>query len=209
MGVIFNKVLLTGYNMTKRCFCSQTINPSLEGSAIYEEDYCSTYCRIYDEKGLEPINGQEKTGLKQLSGLMYSPVVKMPCDYCGVEFRLKGSEKRKMNANFCSKECHKKITKLKIKKSLLNYTIIKSLHHHKKHGEGWITLDRLNEIMSRSRNFKSTSRRLSMFLKTWIGRGLVEKKMVGSKSHYRLSDMGLNYPIAKVFVDCIPKKVVN
>jgi len=196
--------------MSANCFCSNPINPCSAQSAIWEENYCSKYCREFDSRGLETIKGDIKTGLKQMSGLRYMPKIEISCDYCGDGFDLSSGRGATSNANFCSRDCFLKISKLNIQKSFLHYNMIKVLLHHRKFKDGWLSVSALNEIMARSRNFKSNTRRLSQLLRLWVSRGLIDKKQINTRvTEYRLNEIGINNPIGKVFVDLIPKKVVN
>tara|TARA_R110002126_G_scaffold169312_1_gene317919 strand:+ start:1780 stop:2370 length:591 start_codon:yes stop_codon:yes gene_type:complete len=196
--------------MAITCICSKPVNPSAPNSPIWEEEYCSTYCREYDARGLEPIRGDIKTGLKQMSGIFYMPNIDIPCDYCGVEFPLTSARGAESNAQFCSRTCFLQVSNLNIQRSLVHYTMIKILLHNRKFRDGWLSVSQIDEVMCRSRNFKSNSRRISQFLRLWVSRGLLEKKVITARhTEFRISNVGINNPIAKVFVEMIPKKVIK
>jgi hypothetical protein len=187
--------------MTITCICSKPANPIALNASIWEEQYCSTYCREFDARGLEPIRGDIKTGLKKMSGIYYMPKIDIPCDYCGEDFSLSSKAGANSNAHFCSVDCYRKVSNLNIQRSLVNYTMIKILHHNRKFGNEWLSINTIDETMCRSRNFKSNPRRISQYLRIWVSRGLLEKKVVSTRlTEFRLSNVGLTNPIGKILL---------
>ena len=171
----------------KSCYCGRQIDPhaALHTTNRIEEDYCSTYCRLYQERGME----------KDSIGRPIHPHIEIPCDMCGESLILK-YEFEKSNRSFCSRACYSALRGVRKRRGHIQYCILKVLKHKNK----WMTAEEICNITGRYGDTLSNTMRICRLLMRWVTRGVVQRK--GDKQYeYRFSDDYAQKPLAGIVRD--------
>lgn len=166
------------------CKCGRSITPNSNAASFCEEQYCSKYCRLFDERNMEMENRADKlkeSGSKfhkNFSGFWDYPEIKDECLCCGGEVILRYND-CDCDRRYCSRECSRKIlTSKKVRKSAKVFPMLYFLRHERLHGgnDGWVTNERIMEVMQRKNNQSGKSAVWPSILRLWISRGWVEKR---------------------------------
>ena len=169
--------------------CSRSFNPlnPQKGDLAWEETYCSNYCRLFDERGLEkvPFDG----GNKHHKNKLRWPRIPIKCEMCDNEILIV-LDKEKSNKRYCSRPCYNKL-KTSQKRGILNTLNI--LHYleynHKYNNNQWLSPADISDKCSRKGVCCSAST-VGLLMKRWREAGIV--KCQGSrKMEYQLDKLGL------------------
>lgn len=131
-------------------------------------DFCSMYCKLYDEQDLKPIPMGDSKHHKNHTKL---PPIPRRCDYCKKEFELIYTNK-KANATFCSAICCRET--IKGRKAWFNYQLLRVLRDI-----GPSTSKDISKILSnwdKQLGGNMTPRRIGGSLAIWTRRGVVFKQ---------------------------------
>lgn len=143
--------------------------------------YCSDFCRLFKEQGLEKVKGRY-------------PAISVECSFCGEEsLARKGTGYVKQ---FCSPACKSKLKLSPVRRPTMNHFM---LFYLKRNG-GWLTAQGLTNILSRY-GHQGNAGRWSGLLARWVRLGAVEmRKAEGSSaSEYRFNPQ-VKTPVAKIVV---------
>ena len=185
----------------RKCSCGREIDPYALSASFFEEDYCSEYCRVFDQKGLKIVNGEEKYGKAQFKGFNWWPVIEINCEMCEKSTELR-YDWENANRQFCSRACFNKMKMVKKRRSQMHYAALRLLRHRHRHCvDGWISAATMCEIMNRRRDFTGNPRRWGNMMTKWVKRGIVESRSEHPRE-YRLKNEYLNVPLAKLFYEC-------
>ena len=184
--------------MTKSCpVCDRAIraeNPS-KGDSVYEEHYCSHYCRLFEEQGLEKIPRLNKYHTGRFSW----PEIHIPCEMCSKPTLL-SHEIERGNRKFCSMKCHHLLKSAKKRRMEIGHLLLCILRHRATYfsqKESWMGANLIAEYMGRTTR-KINSQRVSSMLKRWIASGLVESK--NGEYRFNLKKLGKT-PLGKALYD--------
>lgn len=170
-------------------------NPS-KGDRIYEEVYCSHYCRLFDEQGLEKIQRLNKYH----SGMSRWPEIHIPCEMCA-EPTLLLHHMEKSNRQFCSTTCHHLLKSGKKRHMDIGHLLLSILKHRATYSPAtsWMKAELIARYMGRTTR-QMTSHRVSSILKRWVASGIVEH----SDKEYRFDLQRLDkIPLAKFMYDWV------
>jgi len=182
----------------KPCNCGREINPLALKASIFEEQYCSEYCRVFQTNNLSILNGEIDLGNSQLRGFNWWPIIEIPCEMCEKPTELR-YEWEAADKQFCSRLCYTKMKTARPRKSQMNYAMLRLLRHRRRHyGEGWVSAGVIHEIMSRRRDVIGNPRRWGGLLQRWVKRGVVEIQR-GTPNQYRLHLDHITGPLAQMF----------
>ena len=178
--------------------CQRTIradNPS-KGDRIYEEDYCSHYCRLFAEQGLEKTQRLHKFH----SGMFRWPEIHISCEMCAAPTLLL-HDIEKGNRQFCSIACHHLFKGARRRHMDMGHILLSILKHHATYYPelSWMKAELIARYMGRSGR-QITSHRISSMLKRWVASGIVEYKDI--QYHFNLDKLG-NTPLAKFMYDWV------
>jgi len=187
--------------MAKTCECGNKV-PAKGGGAVYENDYCSRYCREFYSRGLKKI---PKSSSKHHKTHLKYPVIDCDCLGCGKSFEItaKKSDKGRHQA-WCSQQCLNKVRGAPVRRASITFTMLALLKHRRKYGiyGGWMNHEEVFNIMQ---NFNNSSGKNSFtsLLPIWHKKGVLEKKerQGDRRAEYRMSDWGLRTPLGKVFFE--------
>ena len=187
--------------MAKTCECGNKV-PAKGGGAVYENDYCSRYCREFYSRGLKKI---PKSSSKHHKNQLKFPVIDCDCLGCGKSFEItaKKSDKGRHQA-WCSQQCLDKVRGAPVRRASITFTMLALLKHRGKYGiyGGWMNHEEVFNIMQ---NFDNSSGKNSFtsLLPIWHKKGVLEKKdrQGDRRAEYRMSDWGLRTPLGKVFFE--------
>lgn len=187
--------------MAKTCECGNKV-PVRGGGAVYENDYCSRYCREFYSRGLKKIS---KSSSKHHKNHAKFPVIDCDCLGCGKSFEItaKKSDKGRHQA-WCSRQCLNKVRGAPVRRASITFTMLALLKHRGKYGiyGGWMNHEEVFNIMQ---NFNNSSGKNSFtsLLPIWHRKGVLEKKdrQGDRRAEYRMSDWGLRTPLGKVFFE--------
>lgn len=187
--------------MAKTCECGNKV-PARGGGAVYENDYCSRYCREFYSRGLKKI---PKSSSKHHKTHLKYPVIDCDCLGCGKSFEItaKKSDKGRHQA-WCSQQCLNKVRGAPVRRASITFTMLALLKHRRKYGiyGGWMNHEEVFNIMQ---NFNNSSGKNSFtsLLPIWHKKGVLEKKdrQGDRRAEYRMSDWGLRTPLGKVFFE--------
>ena len=189
--------------------CGNHINPhhSSRNNNCYDIEYCSNYCRSFVENDYKMVNGQDKTGLKNMSGLEWWPKISFLCEVCGDTYE----SSKNGNNYFCSTRCCKDLnTKSNIKKVKGLFATFKMMQHNSKYGinGGWMSGINIYEVMNK-RGDVAYNTYASVF-RLWISKGLIKSRSMsfeGRKiTEYKLLERFINKPIGKFMIECRPRR---
>jgi len=162
-----------------------------KGDMVWEETYCSKYCRLFDEQGLEmvPFDG----GSVHHKNKLRWPRIPITCEMCDAEMLLV-HDIEKSNTRYCSQDCWNKLKKCQKRWIQRTVNMLNFLYHRRNyHGEGWVSPSAISERCGRKGQMCSpTAAGLSM--KRWREAGIVEAKLIGGSQHgheYRFIPKGL------------------
>lgn len=179
--------------------CERPINGNRGGrasatSSSIEDHFCSRYCRMFKEQGLSLINGAEKYGKNQYEGFNWWPRIPAKCDTCGETFQLTNQCDHN-NQVFCGSKCYNAVKTCR-KRAARDYQILRILRTvgwenepHPYEGKGWMHIQEIAKKLSMF-NYQCTSGAVAGILRRWVGRGIVERKVVSyplTGSVYRLA----------------------
>lgn len=187
--------------MAKTCECGNKV-PARGGGAVYENDYCSRYCREFYSRGIKKIS---KSSSKHHKNHLKFPVIDCDCLGCGKSFEItaKKSDKGRHQA-WCSQQCLNKVRGAPVRRASITFTMLALLKHRRKYGiyGGWMNHEEVFKIMQ---NFNNSSGKNSFtsLLPIWHKKGVLEKKdrQGDRRAEYRMSDWGLRTPLGKVFFE--------
>jgi hypothetical protein len=202
----------------KSCLCGKEINAEATTNYVFwEEDYCSTYCRLFDERGLEKVNRGESLkekgnpNWKNFTGFFDYPEIKSECVCCGKEVIL--SKTAEPSKPYCSRACHTKIHRHpKSRKSQFVFTMLRVMKHYTKKrsgGDEWICSSRMYSIMQRM-GCHPEKNPYAMLMRIWASRGVLDTKDSSHHSErgtklsikeYRFKPSLLEMPLGKVFYE--------
>jgi len=152
-------------------------------SGALEPKFCSRYCRLFHDRGLEKINGAEKYGKRQYEGFNWWPKIAVDCDKCGESFNL-ASQCDHNNQVFCGNKCANAVKTSK-KKAMRDYQLLRILRtlgwENQMNEGGWLSAEMVAKKLCQY-NYKANSHTVAGIMKRWVSRGIVERK----PSHYRL-----------------------
>ena len=171
-------------------------NPS-KGDRIYEETYCSHYCRIFDEQGLERIPRLNKYH----SGRFRWPEIHIPCEMCA-EPTLIIHDIEKSNRQFCSNTCYHKLKSGKKRSMELGHLLLSILKHRATYSpkNPWMTGKSIAEYMVAIERFRINSYRVSSVMKRWVASGIVEHD--DTQYRFDLKKLG-ETPLAQFMYDWV------
>ena len=202
----------------KACICGNPINSEATTNPVFwEEDFCSTYCRLFDERGLEKVNRGEllkekgNPNWKNFKGFFDYPEIQSECQCCGKEVVL--SKTQEPSKPYCSRACHTKIHRHpKSRKSQFVFTMLRVMKHYaktKKDGRQWVNSAEMYLLMQRM-GCHPEKNPYAMLMRIWASRGVLEQKdsshhsETGNKlsiKEYRFKPSLLNEPLGKVFYE--------
>ena len=146
-------------------------------SGALEPNFCSRYCRLFHERGLEKINGAEKYGKAQYEGFNWWPKISVNCDLCNEDFNLTSSSEHN-NQVFCTIKCATtvKTSKKKAMRDYQSLRILRTLGWENKLSEGgWVSSEVIAKKLCQY-NYKANSGSVAGFMRKWVSRGIVEHK---------------------------------
>ena len=178
--------------------CGRSIradNPS-KGDRVYEEDYCSHYCRVFEEQGLERIPRLSKYH----SGRFRWPEIHIPCEMCA-EPTLLIHDIEKGNRQFCSTTCHHLLKSGKKRHMDMGHLLLSILKHRATYYPkiSWMKAELIAGYMGRTTR-QITLHRVSSMLKRWVASGIVEHN--DTEYRFNLNKLG-NTPLAKFMYDWV------
>lgn len=134
--------------------------------------YCNLYCLEGERLSLTRINGEDISGSRYHSGMLYWPPISRNCDWCGDEFSLKYANGHHSNQTFCSKPCYNAMQTQGKRKAFAKYLI---LHQLATYPEEIFTAKQLGDIFVNFPQFSkcSNANYVGNVLKTYISRGIV------------------------------------
>ena len=185
--------------MTQSCpVCDREIraeNPS-KGDSIYEEQYCSHYCRLFEEQGLEKIPRLNKYH----TGMFRWPEIHIPCEMCAKPTLL-SYEIERGNRKFCSIKCHHLLKSAKKRHMELGHLLLSILKHRATYfpKKSWMGSNLIAEYLARTTR-QINSQRVTSMLKRWIACGLVDSK--NREYRFNLKKLGKT-PLAKAMYDWV------
>tara|TARA_R110002012_G_scaffold319529_1_gene540521 strand:- start:17477 stop:18067 length:591 start_codon:yes stop_codon:yes gene_type:complete len=189
--------------------CGKRVNLhfSSKNTSFYDNEYCSPYCREFVEGKHEMVNGWDKTGLKNMSGIEWWPKLKFNCEVCGKEYHTK----KNGSLFFCSLECALDLNrKSNIKKAKSLFATFKMMQHQRKYreGDGWMSGKAIYEKM-KNRGDVSYNSFPSAF-RVWKSYGLIEVRSANIEgvrmNEYRIAERFMSEPIGKFMIECRPKR---
>jgi len=145
-------------------------------SGALEPKFCSRYCRLFHDRGLEKINGAEKYGKRQYEGFNWWPKIAVDCDKCGESFNL-ASQCDHNNQVFCTIKCANAVKTSK-KKAMRDYQllrILRTLGWENQVNEGWLSPDLIAKKLCQF-NYTANSNTVAGVMRRWVSRGVVERK---------------------------------
>jgi len=171
-------------------------NPS-KGDRIYEEIYCSHYCRLFDEQGLERLPRLNKYH----SGRFRWPDIHIPCEMCA-EPTLLLHDIEKSNRQFCSNACYHKLKAGKKRSMELGHLILSIIKHRATYfpTTPWLTGKRIAQYMAATERFRINSYRVSAVMKRWVASGIVEH--IDKEYRFDLKKLD-KIPLAKFMYDWV------
>jgi len=203
----------------RSCVCGTNINEnSANNFRFWDENYCSRYCREYDEQGLEKVNRADvlkergSKHYKNFSGMWDYPVIKSDCICCGKEIEL--MKTKDADRPYCSRTCHSRIHRMpKARKSQFVFTMLRIMKHRYLNYEGseqWLSGSAMYNIMQRMGGHPFRNG-YPMLMKIWAGRGLLLKRdsnyrnedgMSRKEIIYCFNPAHLDKPLGKAFYEC-------
>ena len=171
-----------------------------KGDLAWEETYCSTYCRLYDERGLEkvPFDG----GCKHHNNKLRWPRIPIECEMCNQEILLVHDEE-KCNKKYCSRECWNKVKSSKKRGIHRTLSMLHYLeHNHKYMGNNWLSPSDISERCSR-KGIMCSSTTVGLTMKRWREAGIVRSQLQGGSQNgmeYKLYRPGLRGMTISQFV---------
>ena len=202
----------------KTCICGNSVKPESSTTlCFWEEDYCSMYCRLYDERDLEKVNRAdvlEATGskhYKNFSGMWDYPKISSECVTCNKEVVL--SKTQYHSKPYCSPKCSSKIHRNpKVRKAIFPFTMLRIMRHRHRYYTGeqqWLSGNNMYNIMQRMGGHPHKNP-YSMLMRIWAKRGLLLEKDAlhiderGSKrpqKQYKFNPAFLEVPLGKAFYE--------
>lgn len=204
----------------RSCTCGKPIkSESATNVRFWDEEYCSRYCREYDERGLEMVNRadmlKEKGSkhYKNFSGIWSYPSIKAKCICCGEE-TVTLTKTNDQDKPYCSRTCHNRIHRMpKARKSQIVFTMLRVMKHRYLNYEGseqWLSGSAMYNIMQKmgGHPFKNG---YPMIMKIWAGRGLLLKRDSNYRNEegqsrkeviYCFNPAHLDKPLGKAFYEC-------
>ena len=168
-------------------------------SGALEPKFCSRYCRLFHDRGLEKINGAEKYGKMQYEGFNWWPKIPVDCDKCGESFNL-ASQCDHNNQVFCTIKCANAVKTSK-KKAMRDYQllrILRTLGWENQVNEGWLSAALIAKKLCQF-NYTANSNTVAGVMKRWTARGIVEsKKLPVSGTVYRIKKEHRNKPLGHI-----------
>jgi len=171
-----------------------------KGDVAWEETYCSKYCRLYSEQGLEkvPFEG----GFARHSGQKRWPRIAIPCEMCDKEIMLV-FDIEKRNRAFCSRKCWnnlKSCQKRGIQKTL---NMLSFLYHRKMYySDAWLSPSVIAERSGR-KGIMCSPTTVGLSMKRWRKAGIIESRLKGGSQHgheYRFIPKGLKGMTVSQFI---------
>ena len=211
--------VLNGDIMNK-CVCGNKINVnSIKNRTFWDEEYCSNYCRIFDERNMKKVNRAETVKAKgskhykNFSGFWDYPIIESECQCCGNKIELSKTESP--SKIFCSKECINLIkSHPKSKKSHMVFTMFRVMRHwvqYKQEDEQWLNSNSLFYIMQRMGTHPRKNP-YAFLLKIWASRGVLEMRDSNYRNErgvtlkikeYRFNKKHLDVPLGKLFYQSV------
>ena len=171
-----------------------------KGDMAWEETYCSKYCRLFEEKGLEMVAfDSDFVGHK---GQLRWPRITINCEMCDKEMSLVHDIERS-NKTYCSRKCWnnlKSCQKRGIHRTLNMLHLL--VHRRKHHGQGWLNPAEISERCGRKGQMCSPTS-VGLCMKRWREAGIVEARLRGGSQHghqYRFIPKGLRGMTISQFV---------
>jgi hypothetical protein len=203
----------------RSCLCGNEIKPDATTNILFwDEDYCSRYCREFDEKGLEMENRGERLkqegnkNWKNFKGFMDYPKIASDCICCGKEITL--TKTQQSHKLYCGRACHSKIHRMpKARKSVFVFTMLRILKHRYLNYQGseqWISGNAMYALMQKagSHPYKNGYPNL---MRIWASRGLLEMKshdyyndegQKRTQNIFRFNPDYLDKPLGKAYYQC-------
>ena len=141
-----------------------------KGDRLYEEDYCSHYCRLFDSQNLKKV---VKSRSKHHAGMFKWPEIHIPCEMCA-EPTLIIHDIEKCNRQFCSTTCYHKLLGGKKRGMVAAYLLLSLLKHRATYypTKSELSCDELAAYTTRGFKRMNGSRVASM-LKRWVASGII------------------------------------
>jgi hypothetical protein len=202
----------------KTCICGNEVKPEVVTTlCFWEENYCSIYCRLYDERGLEKVNRGEvlkETGskhYKNFKSFWDYPLIPSECITCGEELLL--SKTKEPSKPYCSHKCSTKIHRNpKVRKAIFVFTMLRIMRHRHLYYEGeqqWVSGNNMYAIMQRMGGHPQKNP-YSMTMRIWAKRGLLieregeyrdERGSKRPQKQYKFNPAFLEVPLGKAFYE--------
>jgi len=165
-----------------------------KGDRLYEEDYCSHYCRLFDSQNLENV---QVGNSKHHSGILRWPKIYIPCEMCA-EPTLIIHDIEKSNRQFCSTTCYHKLLGGKKRGMAAAYMLLSLLKHRATYHVNISEIPSEELAAYTARGFKRmTTLRVAPMLKRWVASGIItstrkrrRRRMVVSPLDGEVYDMG-------------------
>ena len=189
--------------MGKDCpVCSRPVkcDTPQKGDVAWEEHYCSKYCRLFDEKGLEkvPFAGD----CPHHNNKLRWPVIPIKCEMCGEDLGLI-HDIEKSNQAYCSKKCWNEVKKSQKRGIHRTLNMLHLLQHRRKyHGEGWLAPAEISERCGRKGQMCSPTS-VGLCMKRWREAGIVHARIRGGSQNgyeYRFRPAGLRGMTVSQFI---------
>ncbi len=207
----------------RSCKCGKEIKPeAATNTRFWDMNYCSKYCREFDERGLEKVNRGEKLrgegnkNWKNFTGFFDYPTISSECICCGSEVKLHKTQDH--SKPYCSRSCLNKIHRMpKSRKSVFVFTMLRIMKHRYLNNEGeerWISGNMMFNLMQNMGGHPYKNG-YPMIMNIWAARGLLIKREQGyttdrgaSAKHnvFCFNPTYLEVPLGKAFYECAGAK---
>lgn len=162
-----------------------------KGDMVYEENYCSKYCRLYDERNLELVAFD--TNAPTHNGKLKWPHISITCDMCDGETHLV-HDIEKSNRAYCSVGCWNKLKSSQKRGIHRTINMLLLLEHRKKYyRDAWMTPADISERCGRKGQMCSPTS-VGLCMKRWRTAGIIEARLHGGSQNghdYRFIPKGL------------------
>lgn len=162
-----------------------------KGDMVYEENYCSKYCRLYDEQNLKWV--AYDTTCANHKGKLKWPSIPISCAMCNGEIHLL-HDIEKSNRSYCSIDCWNKLKSSQKRGIHRTLNMLSLLQHRRKHHrDAWMAPADISERCGRKGQMCSPTS-VGLTMKRWITSGIIESRLHGGSQHghdYRFILKGL------------------
>ena len=182
--------------------CSRPIkcHAPQKGDMAWEENYCSKYCRLYDEKGLNmvPFDSDCPNHKNKLRW----PRIPISCQMCDNDLLLV-HDIEKSNQAYCSKKCWNTLKSSQKRGIQRTINMLHFLEHRRKyHSNGWSSPSEISDKCGRKGNMCSPTT-VGLSMKRWREAGIVHARLRGGSQNgheYRFRPAGLRGMTVSQFI---------